>query len=205
MSAPRIIRSGERRLLGASLVLICLTAAAVNVPFAVTKVRSRTGTVQSRTTDVRGAAAGPLGWPSSVPHDQGWPDPTYHITRRAFGYREYEVNTPSTTDGENGYSMAVQHLGWPLPVLEMKQMWWNWNDPALKGPEPDPRPSLMALGLVANPLLVGVPVWGAVVVLPVAVLVFRRAGRLRRGDCPWCGYELAAGQMCPECGPQPGP
>jgi hypothetical protein len=69
--------------------------------------------------------------------------------------------------------MQAQHLGWPLPVIELKQMWWNWNDPTLNGPEPDPAPTLMPAGLLINPLLLGGGVW-LVTVLPAAVFVLAR-------------------------------
>lgn len=202
MQAIRYLRRSERRTLVVSLLLILLCLAAINVPYAVTKIRSRTGAWPVVSSDVRGPAAAVLGWPSSVPHDRPWSKPSYHITHKAFGFREYDVRADPTNEGVNGFSMSVQKLGWPLPVIEIKQMWWDWDDPSLKGPEPDPRPSLVPLGLVANPVLVGLPVWLLLVVAPLMLILTRRVYRARGGDCAWCGYAEVGDGVCPECGPQ---
>jgi hypothetical protein len=88
-----------------------------------------------------------------------------------FGVRVY--NVVSRAETPNGVYMQAQHLGWPLPVIELKQKWWNWNDSALNGPEPDPAPTLMPAGLLIIPLLLGGGVW-LVTVLPAAVFVLAR-------------------------------
>lgn len=208
MKVNPLVRPSERRVLVLSMVLILLALAVVNVPFAVTKIRWRMGNQPEVASRVDGAAAASLGWPSSVPHERAWPDPFYRATHRAFGYRDYDVRAESTTPGGNPFGMMVQHLGWPLPVIEIKQMWWDWSNPVLGdpsqgGPEPDPRPMLMPLGLVANPLLIGVPLWLVLVVVPMAWVLADRVRRTRRGDCAWCGYAVGELAVCPECGRQP--
>jgi hypothetical protein len=76
----------------------------------------------------------------------------------------------------------------------------NWNDPALQGPEPDPRPQLVPMGLVFNPLIVGGGAWVLVGLLPLLVRVGRRVRRARRGLCVWCGFDSSGLELCPECG-----
>ncbi len=74
------------------------------------------------------------------------------------------------------------------------------DDPALEGPEPDPAAALLATGLMGNPLLVGTAVFIPPVLAPFVMVVLRRAMRSRRGDCPWCGYDIHDLDCCPECG-----
>lgn len=211
MKAIRLIRRSERRTLGVALVLILLLLAAVNVPFAVTRIQARMTSPPTRVVVFQGTAAAGQGWPTGFPVGHAWPAPDSVIVRRAFGIRTYDARTTPPASGVNGFSMAVQHLGWPLPVIEIKAMWWDWNDPALGdpangGPEPDPRPRLMPLGVALNPVLVGVPLWLVLLVAPIAIVRMHRrwlARRwARRGACPNCGYAEVGDGVCPECGPQ---
>jgi hypothetical protein len=71
-------------------------------------------------------------------------------------------------------------------------------------------PSLIAMGRYVQ---VGVPFWAAWVVwltpIPFAVVFGRRVvteGRIKRGQCVACGYDLrATPERCPECGAVPNP
>jgi hypothetical protein len=205
MGIHRSIRRSERRFLMVWFVIVLLVVSAVQVPFAVTKIRSRMSPPPTRAVFLMGTAAAEHGWPAGLPAGHVWPAPESVTIRRAFGHASFEAKTASPTPGVNGFSMQVQRLGWPLPVIEIKQMWWDWNDPALGdpangGPEPDPRPGLLPLGLVLNPLLVGLPLWLLFFGLPMAWVVVRRVRRLRRGACLWCGYDLVGLKACPECG-----
>ncbi|MEZ6164845.1 MAG: hypothetical protein R3B67_10460 [Phycisphaerales bacterium] len=200
MKIERYLRRGEVR--GALIILLVLVllAAAVNVPFAITKIRSRTGTFPTRSVDLDGPEAAAKGWPARTPHNRVWDEPDSWTMWSGFGIREYDVRSPSRNPGENGFSMSVQFLGWPTAVIEIKQMWWNWGDPSLNGPESDPRPQLVPLGLVLNPVLVGGGAWVLLGLLPLAVRVTRRVVRIRRGRCPWCGFDASGLEVCPECG-----
>ena len=79
-------------------------------------------------------------------------------------------------------------------------MWWAWEDPALDGPESDPRPMLIPMGVVFNPLIIGIPAWLVLCVPPVLVRAAIRVVRGQRGVCAWCGYEVQSLEICPECG-----
>jgi len=183
-----------------SLLVVVLICASVNVGFALTKMRSRTDAYAPQQISVEGPEAAAIGWPTATPHDQAWPPPE-NITRwSSFGIIESHARRSNTEPGRNGYSMQVQHLGWPMPVIELKQMWWDWDDPALQGPEPDPRPMLIPMGLVANPILVGVPVWLILCASPILFLCVRRFLRAHKGLCAWCGFEVEDQPLCPECG-----
>ncbi len=200
MGIRTYIRSREARWLLVSLLVIVLLAAMVNVPFALTKIRSRTAARPPNPRVYDGREAAQRSWPSRTPHDVAWSDPNYRMEWSGFAYREFDVRSPSPEAGVNGYSMTTQLLGWPLPVIELTQMWWDWNNPTLDGPEPDPRPRLVPLGLVANPLLVGVPLWALLFGLPYLIVLARRVVRVRRGCCAWCGFEMGDSELCPECG-----
>ena len=200
MTSNRYLERGEaRRALVLLLVLVLLTAA-VNVPFALTKIRSRTGAYPAQSEDVWLEEAAEKGWPVRTPHDRVWDAPESWTKWSGFGYREYDVRAPAPASGENGFGMMVQLVGWPMPVIEIREMWWNWNDPALQGPEPDPRPQLVPMGLVFNPLIVGGGAWVLVGLLPLLVRVGRRVRRGRRGLCVWCGFDSSGLELCPECG-----
>lgn len=197
----RYCRSSEVRFSLVGLMIVVLIAAAANVPIAVSKIRSRTTPQGTRVVDCRGVEAARRGWVVRTPHEQDWSPPDRWMKWARLGFREYNVSASSTEEGRNGYSLELQHLGWPLPVLERRQMWWDWNNPALEGPEPDPRPRVLPLGFVLNPLFVGLPFWLLVFGLPFVFVIARRAWRARGGDCPWCGYEGVHDLTCPECGP----
>lgn len=199
------IRPCEVRAFWISLVLVLLALAAINVAFAVTRIQSRTAPQVPVIEGGFGVTPSRRDWVISTPHDQPWPAPTSWEKRGRFGLRVYDIRWSNPEPETNGFSLSLQHLGWPLPVLEIKQMWWDWNNPALQGPESDPRPHLIPLGLVANPVIVGVPLWLAMVVVPIGLVVIRRIWRARGGRCAWCGYELTGVAVCPECGPADGP
>lgn len=180
--------------------MILLFLAAVDVPYAVTKIRSRTGPVAVLMVDARDGEAAARGWVARTPHADPWPEPETWQMHGRFGQREYDIRWQNPDPNTNGYSLRLQRLGWPLPVIEIKQMWWDWNDPALQGPESDPAPRLMARGVVGNPLIVGVPLWLVFVVLPLGARLHERRKRASRNDCVWCGYEAGGLAVCPECG-----
>ncbi|MFK7759676.1 MAG: hypothetical protein AB8C13_06995 [Phycisphaerales bacterium] len=152
------------------------------------------------TLNLFGVDAAKQGWPSATPHDVQWPDPKQWVKYWEFGYRDYNVVAPSSDPELNGFSMQVQRLGWPFPAVEVKQMWWNWDDPALSGPEPDPRPLLVPLGVVLNPLVVGIPMWVVLCVFPVAIRVGIRLVRGWKGHCVQCGFDAGSNEICTECG-----
>ena len=149
---------------------------------------------------LRGAEAAGKDWVVSTPHETEWPPPESWVMSASFGYRHYDIRASGTEPGKNGFSLDATLLGWPLPVIEHKQMWWDWGNPSLSGPEPDPAPKLLLRGLIGNPLLIGTLVFVPLVLTPYALIVARRAWRTRGGDCPWCGYELRDLDRCPECG-----
>ncbi|MEZ6318245.1 MAG: hypothetical protein R3B49_05735, partial [Phycisphaerales bacterium] len=127
---PLIPAKHTRRLVWVAVVAV-LIVALVNVPFAVTRIRSRTAPRPRYTIDLRGPSAAPKGWPARTPHAEPWPDPVSWARYGAFGYRHYDVRWSNPVQGRNGFTMDLEVYGWPLGVLEQKQMWWDWDDPAL--------------------------------------------------------------------------
>jgi hypothetical protein len=173
-------------------------AAIANVPWALTRMRWR-GDVVKVPAKVLENPTSRRYWPSSTPHVAAWPAPRYWMESQLFGWRYFNVNTRGSAR-DDGFTMQLQRLGWPWPVIEVKQMWWDFNDPTLAGPQSDPPPSLMIAGLLFNPIALGVATW-SVLVLPWLMLVStRRALRHRKARCLDCAYPIGTSSICTECG-----
>lgn len=197
----KLLKSTDISRLILSLIIIVLFLAAANAPFAMTKYRSRSTQYRSTHEQLYNAQASALGWPSKTPHVKEWPKPNDVTVWSEFGYREYAANWYNEDDSSlDQYGMTVQKLGWPLPVVEFKEMNWNQIDESLKGPESHPRPHVIPLGLILNPFIVGVSMWLVISLVPLIIKVRIRSTNQRRGLCVWCGYELNNLNSCPECG-----
>ena len=181
------------------LIAFIMIAAAVNVPWALSFMRSRTTIIQVPTASLD-ATQIPDEWPARTPHDQPWPQPDDWQEGRVFGCRVFEVRTTASSPETNGFSMELQLLGWPLPVIEVKQMWWDWNDPKLSGREPDPAPTLRLRGLLLNPLILGGGLWLLLVMPWLAAVIATRSWRRRHRRCMGCGYPIGSSPVCTECG-----
>jgi len=196
--APPLIKRRERTIALAVFLTLLLIFTAANAPFAVSRIHSRTAPRAPRVLLLHDDTVGDRNWPASTPHDEPWPSPDYISLEREFGYSHYHVRGESPDS--RGFSMELERMGWPFAVLEEKRMWWDWDDPALDGPEPDPRMYVKPLGLILNPIiLAGIPI----LVLfgpPALAVVVMRARRRRRGRCVYCAYPLDGVTICPECG-----
>jgi hypothetical protein len=203
--APRhLLTRAQVRRFGALLVLFVLIGAIVNTPFAVGRLRSRMALPIRPRLQLQGPAAAKP-WPAATPHAKAWPAPDSWSESAAFGYRHYDVRASAPAPGVNGYSMDLQLYGWPLPVLEQKQMWWNWGDPALSNPatglpEPDPAIRLLPIGLVVNPLVIGIGAFAVLIGPWILFVAIRQRLRSRVGGCPFCGYPVGVSPVCTECG-----
>lgn len=122
-----------------------------------------------------------------------------------------DVRTADPALKETLFNMRVRWSGWPLPVLEQKKLWWDWDDPNLTGSvltDHDPPIRLMPVGFILNPIIVGGSIWLLAVAIFFLTVIRRRAKRSRRGLCLKCGYDLAGllsepesnALTCPECG-----
>jgi hypothetical protein len=199
MTSPSVLPRRSAAIALLLLLAFIMLAAAVNVPFALSRMRSRTTIMQVPTAALE-AASIPDEWPATTPHDVPWPRADDWSQGAAFGCRVFDVRTtPSSTDS-NGFSMDLQLLGWPLPVIEVKQMWWDWDDPKLSGPESDPAPTLRLRGLLLNPLIVGGGAWLILVVPWLAAVIATRSWRRRHHRCMSCGYPIGTSPVCTECG-----
>ncbi len=189
----------------ARLVLIfgvlTLLGATLNVPFAMQFLRSPSGPPVTMSVSRQGPAAAATAWPVETPHTTPWPALDAYIRWTAFAYelidaRSYDGQTPVC-------AVEVERIGWPLPVLQDRQYWWDWNDTTLvlkPGADRDPPLELLWPGLVANPVLFGAAAWA-----PIALVFFlapgiRRARRRARGQCERCGYPQGESERCSECG-----
>jgi hypothetical protein len=199
MSEQRAVTRQDVAWLVALLLIFLLVSAAVNVPLATTFIIHRIRPF-GPSMNVTGAEAAARGWPATTPHDQPWPAPTQWGKGERFGTSIYHVNVDAGPAAQNRFSMQVEHYGWPLPTLEKVQCWWDWNDPALKGPEPDPPLHVKWSGLILNPLILGGGLYLLLVAPVAAFLLGRRVARKRANQCVHCAYPLGAWDYCPECG-----
>jgi hypothetical protein len=195
-----LISRREARLLLVALAALVIIGAVINVPLAVSRFRGLTFNTPRGLT-LRQPEIGDRPWPAPTPHATAWPAPTQWDEWRGFGERHYNVFHHSD---EARFQMQAELYGFPLPVVENKMMWWDWNDPALKGPESSPPMRLLWRGLILNPILLG---GGAFVILlgPVALAIvgWRLVTRLRRrrsDRCVFCGYPVGTNAVCTECG-----
>jgi hypothetical protein len=197
----RLIKEGEDRLAVVSLVLLLFLVVIVSLIFGIERLPSPRAQISGSQLDLRGPAAGVRGWPSSTPHTKAWPSPQYWVRTTRWGNWYYHVQAPNQTDKDaNGFSMQLMQSGWPMPVIERKQMWWDWDDPALKGPVPDPSIQILYGRLALNTLLLGGGLW-LVVFGPLGLFVVgRRVVWTLRGHCTFCGYDMTGLEQCPECG-----
>lgn len=179
-----------------SLLLLVLLAAAINVPWALTMMRSRIGVSQIR---VMVTDQPQTKWPASTPHEKPWPAPTYLEKGGAFGCHILRARA-SGSDSANVFSMEVQQAGWPIHVIEEKQMWGDWNNPELKGPEPDPQANLNYSGLLLNPVILGGGTWLILVFPYLMMSTLRKLLRAKHNQCIWCGYPTGVSNLCSECG-----
>jgi hypothetical protein len=189
---------------GALVVLLALllVLAAVNPLLAMRYAPSRSVRTNP-TRSLTGPAAAALGWPARTPHAERWPAPTHYTMDPQSGRTYYQVHG-SGIGGRGAYQMQLWRWGLPLPVYEQVQMWWDWDDPALQGPEPDPPVRLVWTGVVLNPVIVGVPVWLSTVGVWLLWTTVKRARRALAGRCVFCGYPVGIGPVCTECGREGG-
>ena len=194
-----LVRPDEWRRLGRWLVWCMLLAAAINAPFAVSRVETLRH-LPASWGSMRIGEDMPKRWPAATPHARQWPNPSSWDEWRGFGKRLLDVGWRNPDSQKNRFSMRVRWSGWPLPVLEQKQMWWDWSDLALAGPTSDPAMRLMPAGLILNPIIIGGGLYVLLISTFLAFVIGRRYERMRRGLCLNCGYDVGGLQTCPECG-----
>lgn len=155
-----------------------LLAAAINAPFAVTRLVHERRPAMSPGS-MRTADDVPKHWPTSTPHKEPWPAPDSWTEWRSFGKRHVRARRANPVEGKNGFSMEAYIYGWPLPVLEHKRLWWDWDDPALNGPKHQKPTHLRYLGLILNPIIIGGGSYLLILSPFVAFVIGRRFERLR--------------------------
>src|SRR5687767_7575819 len=94
--------------------LLYFIGAAINVPLAVSFLRSRLGAPRTYTELVRGDEAAARGWPSEPPAGKPWPPPDYYWVHRAFGYTDLDVRK-ELPEIDDSLTMDLKLMGWPLP------------------------------------------------------------------------------------------
>jgi hypothetical protein len=194
----RLISGREWRAALGILLVLLLALAAVNPIVAMGYAPSRS-TRTSATFLLNGPAAAAQGWPTWTPHRERWPAPASYQRDARTGRTYYQVSVPGM-GGRNGRQMQLWRWGLPLPVYEKVEMWWDWDDPALQGPEPDPPVRLVWTGVLLNPLIVGVPLWLLTVGVWLLWVIAARVRRRLSGRCAFCGYPIGVGPVCTECG-----
>jgi hypothetical protein len=201
MILTKFITKRESHLVVVALFLFLLAALFGSLVLGITTLPSYATQIKGFNLDIRGPAAGLRGWPSSTPHEQPWDTPIYWNRTTRFGQWQYSVHAAdSEKPTQRSYGMRLSQSGWPLPVIERKQMSWKRDTPSLEGPEQDPPASLLYGNLLLDALILGGGLWLAVFG-PVSIFViWRRISRTLQGHCTFCGYDMTGFEQCPECG-----
>lgn len=202
MSSTEKMKSSQRFYLFLSLFLILASIAVLNLSYANSQIRSRVGERPLQLISKHEEEAAALGWPSVTPKEPEWPKPNVWVKYVRKGQRDYYASGDDPDDNAFSYSMHVQHMGWPISVLEVKTTMRKRHNTVLESfpAQGEPRPTIMLNGAIGTPLLFGVPLW---CLLWGEVFGSRRAkmrSRRRRGLCVWCAYEIGDFEKCPECG-----
>jgi hypothetical protein len=196
-----LFRNGELKAAAVALGIALLVAAVGSVLAGWEMLPGPRWYAAGASLDLSGAPAAARAWPSSTPHARQWSSPDRWVRYRSAGVTYYNVHGPNLLNPDgNGYAMEVTRAGWPLRVIERKQMWWDWGDPQLEGPVPDPAPGILYGRLVLDTVILGVGLW-LVVFVPLGVwVVGRRVSWTLGGRCTFCGYDMTGVGRCPECG-----
>ncbi len=165
---------------------------------------AETDAIPQREIDV--AVTPPLVWPVPVPPHWHPPSRMQSVTMlgatRLEGARftsEERVPLPS----DDAYGVSVWRVGVPFRSLQRWETVEGWKAQPV-------RHWTLARNLPLRPLWFGFA-FDTLVLSGIAFAMFRlyfgvrRTVRLRRGQCPSCGYALAglrSGSKCPECGDQ---
>ena len=196
-----LVTTDEWRRLSRWMAWTILVAAVINVAFSVSKLatlrhRVRESGYLSKDGDR------PRNWLIATPHDEPWPSPAYSNVWRGFGTTFFDGQTSNKENPKAKFSMDAHLTGWPLSVLGQQYIYWDWDNPALKGPKHNPTVRLMPLGLILNPIIIGGGGYALLFSPLIAFVLGRRFERLRHGLCVRCGYDVRGieGEACPECG-----
>lgn len=152
-------------------------------------------------------AASKHGWPAPTPHEQPWPPPTdfsveHHFgrtLRQAWSVSNDEV-MPGRTMTRITHKIIDERYGWPLPCLRRTQRWWPDNQEWRIDAPWDTGVRLNWLGVILDPVIAAVAVWGAVFVPSKTRDLVLARRRRREGCCTRCGYPMGASPVCTECG-----
>ncbi len=182
-------------------VIIFLGAVALGIVaevFVVLQSRYALGQVRKPTVNLFGEAAAQRGWPANPP--EPWPSVYQFSERSAFGASR---QTAWATDirRETTHQMEVERYGWPQPVLVRTQLWWPLQDARWGTPKPAGMGwRVRWKGSLFDVTLFTTIAVGLIAVPTALVRSLRRRKRARSGRCLECGYQLATGPVCPECG-----
>jgi rRNA maturation protein Nop10 len=200
MKFLRYIRAREVRLAAEALVVLLLLGVLVSLVAAVELMPDGSARITGSTLDLRGAAAGEKGWPSTTPHEIEWPVPDYRIRTTRPGLTMIDVRAQVTDENESQFIMNVVYAGWPLRVIDHTTMWWDRRRPELDGVVSNPAQTILYSRLALNTLLLGGGLW-LVVFGPLGLFVVgRRVVWTLQGHCTFCGYDMTGFEQCPECG-----
>jgi hypothetical protein len=121
-----------------------------------------------------GPEAAAKGWPSSTPRQKPLSTPSQISIGKRFGVWQYHAyGAQPENENDNEFFMRVEQAGWPWPVLERKDMAWEWSDPTMSGVESSPAPSVLYGGLLMNSIVLGGGAWLVFAVLGLCAITRR--------------------------------
>ena len=181
VSAHRNARQPPRAITRArflrGLVWCILITAAINVPFAVTRLGeisyvSIGGGLKLEGEDI------PSHWPSQTPHAKPWPAPNSWTQWRGFGSNRFRARHQDKTN-RNNFFMETQLAGWPFRVFEQKLLRWNRRDPSLQGPDDHPGMRTLLRGAILNPIAIGIGIYSIFISTSLIYATSKRRRRTR--------------------------
>jgi hypothetical protein len=132
--------------------------------------------------------------------------------KRQPGWRLQSIGRPANVGPNDAAGAEVLLSGWPCASMRAIDAYWKgqyFSEGCWEPPDSWPLPHVYVLptkaiwpGFAINTVFYAAVLW----LLFAGPFVLRRWGRIRRGLCPKCGYDLRGGgaatdaKICPECG-----
>ncbi len=181
------------------LAIVFLVASTVNLASAILLFEPYTAMPRRSVVNVFGPEAVVHQWPARTPHPIPWPPLTQWVLTTSMG--RTQIQATHAENGQATHQMQAYIYGWPFPVMQRTMLWWPDSDPAWTLSAPHETGLQLCLsGFILNPLMATVAVWLLLIAPVAATRAITQRRRLKRSQCPACGYPTGVSDRCTECG-----